>query len=168
MTDLKDIAAIAEKLFNAKAKVAEIEADLKEAQRVVRQLEEHDLPTAMEDIGLSEVKTESGLVVKVKNDLHAKKLTQAHGKALDWLRDNAQGGLIKTEVAVPFTAGSEDDADHLVERLSGEGIACAKAMSVHHSSLGAALRKMLEDGTEIPDFMGAYQVTKASVTPAKK
>ena len=168
MTDLKDIAALAEKLFDAEAKVAEMAADLKEAQRAVRQLAEHDLPEAMEDVGLTELKTASGLIVKVANVLNAKKLTQAHAKALDWLRDNDQGGLIKTLVAVPFSTGNESDADQLVERLAGEGIAAAKNMEVHHSSLGAALRKMLEDGTEIPDYMGAYQVTAAKVTPAAK
>lgn len=167
-TDLKTISELADKLFSAQAKVSEMEADLKEAQRAVRQLAEHDLPEAMEDVGLKTLETSSGLIVKIDNKLNAKKLTQAHGKALDWLREHKQGGLIKTNVAIPFMSGSEADADALVERLGGEGIACSKSSEVHHSSLGSALRTLLEAGEEIPEYMGAYQVTAAKVTPSKK
>lgn len=167
-TDLKTISELADRLFDAQAKVVEMEADLKDAQRAVRQLAEHDLPEAMEDVGLKTLETASGLVVKVSNKLHAKQLSQAHGKALDWLRSHGNAGLIKTTVGVPFTAGSESEAAALVDRLAGEGFAASKACSVHHSSLSSVLTKMLEEGEEIPDFMGAHQVTKANVTPAKK
>lgn len=167
-TDLKAIAALAESLFDAEAKVVELSAGLKEAQRAAQKIKEHDLPEAMEDVGLTNLTTSSGLIVKVDNKLHAKALSQAHTKALEWLREKSQAGLIKTTVGVPFSAGSEADADELLERLSGEGIAAAKTCSVHPSSLSAALRRMLEEGEEIPDFMGAYQVTAATVTAAKK
>ena len=168
MNDLKTISDLADKLFDAQAKVCEVEADLKAAQRAVRQLAEHDLPEAMEDVGLKSIKTQGGLIVEVKDGLQAKKLTQAHGKALDWLRANGNGGLIKTAVAVPFTAGSEDEAKLLVDRLAGEGIACSFASEVNPASLSAALRTLLEAGTEIPEYMGAHQSTKAKVTPSKK
>ena len=168
MTDLNEISSLAEKLFAAQLAVVELEADLKEAQRLVLQLGEHDLPEAMDDVGLKTLDTAGGLVVKVSNKLHAKKLTQAHGKALDWLREHGNAGLIKTQVAVPFTAGSESDAEALLNRLAGEGFVASKASSVHHSSLSSVLTKMLEEGEEIPDFMGAHQVTKALVTPSKK
>ena len=167
MNDIAKLTELADQLFEAQTKVVEMEADLKEAQRAVRQLEEHDLPEAMSDMGVEELKTSTGLVVTVKTDLHAKKLTQAHERALAWLRDRGQGGLIKTLVGVPFTAGSEADADQLVDRLQGDGILAMKTMEVHHSSLGAALRKIREAGEDVPDFLGAYEVTKAKVRPAK-
>lgn len=168
MTELKDVARMADDLFAAQTRVTELELELKAAQGKVRQLQEFDIPEAMDDLEMDELKTKSGLVIKVADKLNAKKLTQVHAQALEWLRQNDQAGLIKTNVAVPFVAGHEDEADALVERLAGEGIAAQKGMEVHHSSLSAALKRMLADGVEIPDFMGAHQRRVASVNPVKK
>lgn len=168
-TELKELAKLADQLFEAQTKAAELTADLQVQNKIVQRLAEFDIPEAMEDVGVDSLTTNTGLVIKVDDKLHAKKLTQAHGKALDWLREHDQGGLIKTLVGIPFTAGSESDADELVDRLSGEGIMAAKSCEVHHSSLAATLRKMLEDGEEIPlELLGAYQRRVATVKPAKK
>lgn len=168
MDNMKRLSQLADELFAEEAKVAELQADLKAAQKRVQKLAEFDIPELMDDLGVTELKTTSGLRVEVAEKLHAKKLTEAHVQALEWLRQHNQGGLIKTLVGVPFSAGSESDADQLVDRLAGEGIAAQKSVEVHHSSLAAALRTMLEQGEEIPDYMGAYQRRVAAVKPTKK
>lgn len=165
---LTRLSQMTDQLFDAETEVARLTIELRAAQQRVRQLAEFDLPELMDELEMEEFKTKSGLRVTVVDRLSAKKLTQAHATALEWLRKNNQGGLIKTLVGVPFTAGSEGDADELVEKLSGEGILATKSVEVHHSSLAAAIRSMLADGVDVPmELLGGYQRRVASVEAKK-
>jgi len=161
---LNRLSQLADELFDAEATVERLASELKAAQARVRQVAEVDIPELMDDLEMSEFKTKSGLRIEVVEKLSAKKLTQRHAAALDWLRENGQGGLVKTLVAIPFSAGSESDADALVEELAGEGFAAAKNLEVHHSSLAAAIKSMLADGVDVPlDLLGGYQRRVANV-----
>ena len=169
MDGLALLSQLAEDLFDAEAEVNRLEAEKKVAQGKVKNLSEFTIPDAMETLGIEVVVTKSGLRVEVENRLSAKKLTHRHAAALDWLRANDQAGLIKTVVGVPFSAGSEGDADELVEQLSGEGLAAIKSVEVHHSSLAAAIKQMLKEGIDVPlDLLGGYQRRVASIDTKKK
>lgn len=169
MDGLSRLSQLAEDLFDAETDVVNKAAELKAAQGKVKNLSEFVIPEVMLDLGMDMIITKSGLQVKVEDKLSAKKLTQNHVAALQWLRDNNQAGLIKTVVGVPFTAGSETDADELVEQLSGEGLAAVKNIEVHHSSLAGAIRQMLKDGIDVPiDLLGGYQKRVATIDTKKK
>jgi len=165
MTDqLAKLSQLADDLFTAQTEVERLNLELKEAQKEVQRLEETAIPEAMEAVGMDEFKTKSGLKIVVEDKLSAKKLTQAHAKALEWLRQHGQGGLIKTTLGIPFSKGSDDDADALLDRLQGEGIACAKLVEVHHSSLAAAIKRMMEEGVDVPlELLGGYSRRVAKV-----
>lgn len=161
---LTRLSQLADELAASEEKVATLSADLKAAQAEVQALQEKRIPELMDALGMQEFKTKSGLKVSVTDKLSAKKLTERHQAALQWLRDNGQGGMIKTLVGIPFTAGSEGDADTLVEQLSGEGYAATKGMEVHHSTLAAAVKSMLEAGVDVPmELLGAYQRRVATI-----
>lgn len=162
------LAALADQLVEAQGRVQLAEAELATAKREVQRLEEEVIPSIMDDLQLAELKTVGGLVLKVGNALSAKQLTEKHVVALKWLRDNGEAGCIKTEVVVPFAAGSDADADQLVDQLAGEGIAASKGITVHPSTLGALLRRRLEAGDAVPlDAFGAYQRRVAKVEVSK-
>lgn len=171
MTDdgLTRLSLLADDLFDAETEVAVVEAKLRAAQKAVRDLAEFSIPELMDELELSSFKTKSGVSVEVEDKLNAGKLTQANPEALEWLRDNDQGGLIKTLVSVPFTAGSEADADELVEELAGSGIASTKSMEVHQSSNKAAIKSMLKEGIDVPiKLLKGYQRRVAKVTAKKR
>jgi hypothetical protein len=169
MDGLARLSQLADDLFEAETDVINKAAELKVAQNKVKNLSEFVIPEAMEELGMDVIVTKSGLKVEVKDALSAKKLTHRHADALKWLRDNNQGGLIKTAVTVPFSAGSEGDADELVEQLAGEGFAASKGSEVHHSSLAAAIRTMLAEGIDVPmDLLGGYQRRIATIDTKKK
>jgi hypothetical protein len=169
MDGLALLSQLAEDLFDAEAEVNRLEAEKKVAQDKVKNLSEFVIPDAMETLGMDVIVTKSGLKVEVVDKLSAKKLTHAHPAALDWLRANNQAGLIKTIVGVPFSAGSEGDADELVEQLSGEGLAAIKSVEVHHSSLTAAIKQMLKEGIDVPmKLLRGYQTRVASIDAKKK
>ncbi len=167
MTDLKHLADLADDLFGAQGRVAELESDLKDAQARVRQLSQFDIPDAMDDVGLTELATSSGLEISVTDDVKAGNLKRPAGLA--WLRKIGEAGCIKTGVAVPFTAGSEADADTFLARLAGEGIAATKSAEVNHMTLKSIIRQKLKEGVEVPlDVLGAMQLRKAAVKLVKK
>jgi hypothetical protein len=155
-------------MFDAETEVSIIEAQLRAAQKKVQNLSEFQIPELMDELELTAFKTKSGVSVEVEDKLSAGKLTQANPDALKWLRENDQGGLIKTLVSVPFTAGSEADADELVEELSGNGILSVKSMEVHQSSNKAAIKSMLKEGIDVPiKLLKGYQRRVAKVTAKK-
>lgn len=169
MDGLARLSQLAEDLFDAETDVVNKAAELKAAQGKVRNLAEFVIPELCEELGVNTIVTKSGLKVEVTDSTYAKKLTHKHAAALKWLRENNQGGLIKTAVSVPFTAGSEGDADELVEQLAGEGFTATKAVEVHHSSLGAAIRSMLAEGIDVPlDLLGAYSKRVATIDTKKQ
>jgi hypothetical protein len=171
MTDdgLTRLSKLADDLFDAETQVTLIETQLRAAQKKVRDLSEFQIPELMDELEVSTFKTKSGVSVEVADKLHAGQLTQAHPDALEWLRKNGQGGLIKTLVSVPFTAGSEADADELVEQLSGDGIASTKSLSVHQSSNASAIASMLKEGIDVPiKLLRGYQKRVAKVTAKKR
>ena len=171
MTDdgLTRLSQLADDLFDAETSVSVLEAQLRSAQKAVQELAEFSIPELMDELEMESFKTKSGVSVDVKDKLSAKKLTQKHSEALEWLRTHDQGGLIKTLVGVPFTAGSESDANELVEELAGQGFAASKTMEVHHSSLKAAIKSMLDDGIDVPmDLLGGYQRRVATVSAKKR
>lgn len=162
---LTRLSQLADELADAEAKVATLSADLKAAQAEVQALQEKRIPELMDSLGMAEFKTKAGWKVTVTDKLSAKKLTEKHQAALQWLRDHGQGGMIKTLVGVPFVAGSESSADTLLEQLAGEGYIAAKSVEVHHSTLAAAVKSMLESGVDVPmELLGAYQRKVATIT----
>lgn len=165
---LTRLSQLADDMFDAETNVARAEAELQAAKKVASNLAEHDLPDLMDDLELTSFVSKSGVSVSVLDKVSAGKLTQANPEALEWLRQNNQGGLIKTLVSVPFTAGSESDADDLVEQLAGEGFASTKGMEVHHSSNAAAIKAMLADGVDVPiKLLKGYQRRVAKITVKK-
>jgi len=165
--DIQQLTALADDLFNAQTRVTELEAELKTAQKEAQRLAEFAIPEAMDTLGVTELKTTSGLIVEVGDSIKAGNLKRPDG--LEWLRGIGEGGSIKTLVGVPFTAGSEADADEFVERLAGEGLAAKKTAEVNHMTLKSIIKRKLEEGEDVPmELLGAFQFRQATVKPAKK
>lgn len=161
---LAKLSELADDLFKAQTEVDRLNLELAAAQKEVQRLQETALPEAMAAVGMDEFKTKSGLKITVEAKLSAKKLTEKHARALQWLRDNGQGGLIKTVLGIPFAKGSDADADAMLEKLAGEGIAAVKQVEVHHSSLAAAIKRMMEEGVDVPlELLGGYSRDVAKV-----
>lgn len=166
MTDINTLTMLADELFDAEAEVQRLNAELQTAQKKVQRLSEIDIPEAMDDLGVDEIKTKSGLTVKVSDDVKAGNLKRLPG--LSWLREHGEGGCIKTNVLVPFAKGSDADADEFLERLRGEGIAAEKSAEVNHMTLKSIIRKKLEAGEEVPlEILGAFQFRKAKIEAKK-
>lgn len=155
---LAELNALVERLHEAELTLSRKEEELKKANEDVREIAERRLPELMEDMGLANFTTTSGLKISLKVSTHAKIAEGRNSEAMAWLDRNGHGGLIKTQVAVEFNRGETDKAKELAGRLSEDGYVAGEKETVHPSTLRGWAREQLENGVDVPlDLFGIHQ-----------
>lgn len=162
---LDQMAALARAMMDADVSVEQAEASLKEAKERARILREETIPSAMQELGLEELKLDTGQKLSVKQDVYASIPSAQKDAAFQWLEDNGFGGLIKVEVAADFRKGEADQAAELFKELQQRGLQVGLGQSVHAQTLKAFLREQLAAGTNVPlDLFGARPVWTAKLS----
>lgn len=162
-SDMARLAALADQQYETEMTIAALEADIQAARARLKELSEFEIPDLMDELGITEFTTASGTTISVKEAIRCGNLSNPDGLA--WLRENQQGGMIKSEVTVPFPKGGDEAARRLVLFLKANGFGGGKATQhVHNGTLRAAIRTMLEDGEDVPlKLLGAYIQRTAKV-----
>lgn len=159
---LARLSALAAQQTKAEEIVQDAEENLKKHQAHLDNIAEEQIPDLMEELGITEFKTKSGLKITVSEKVRCRQLTSSAG--LQWLRENGQGGLIKSQVVVPFTRGTDSEAQKLVDRLAGDGMAARHEAFVPWNSLAAAAKSMRLDGDEVDEkVLGIWDQRRAKV-----
>lgn len=128
-----------------------------------------DLPEAMKEAGVDEIKLENGAKVSVKPDISFSISEERKPAAYGWLEANNYGGIIKTEVRSPFAKGELDKAKELVVELSQKGISASLDRDVHYQTMKAFIKERLSEGVDLPlETFGVTQFDKATVKLPKK
>jgi hypothetical protein len=162
---LDDMSALARALVAADEAVEQAEAALSAAKERARQLREETIPSAMQELGLEEIKLDTGQKLSVRQDVYAAIPAAQRDAAYAWLDENGFGGLIKVEVKAAYARGEKDSAVQLAHELRGRGLDAAMTQSVHAQTLKAFLREQIAAGTAIPlDLFGARPVWTAKLT----
>ncbi len=157
--ELSQLTQLAEQQAFAQAKVADLEAQLNKAREELRDIAERQLPELMDQIGIGEFKTTTGLKIKIDETIRASIPKAKAQLALAWLKNNGHGSLIKRVVSVSFGRGEDEQAEQLVKKLNEElHIEAEDSASVHPSTLAAFVREKLRNGEEIPlDLFGVHR-----------
>lgn len=162
---LDQMAALVRALVDADERVEQADSALKAATERARTLREETIPSAMQELGLEELKLETGEKLSIKQDVYASIPAAKKDQAFLWLEENGFGGLIKVEVAADFRKGEADAALVLFHELQERGLQAALNQSVHAQTLKAFLREQLAAGTNVPlDLFGARPVWTAKLT----
>lgn len=164
MSDLKRITTLAEQLAEATANAKRLDEELKAAKKLQRQIEEEDLPTLMDELGLTEIRLKSGELVKIQRDCQTSITEATHDKAMEWLVENGFGGIIKTGVVVEFGRGEIKEADKAAKALAKKYPQTVSNESVHHSTLKAFVMEQLREGKPLPtDLFNLREFNKAVI-----
>lgn len=156
--ELSQLRELAEQQAAAAAEVSRLEAELNKAREAYRDLAERQVPELMDQIGIPEFRTNSGLKIKIDETIRASIPKAKAPLAFAWLKANGHGSLIKRVVQVAFGKGEDERAEELRERLAGEEFPVEDNASVHPSTLAAFVREKLRDGEEIPlDLFGVHR-----------
>jgi hypothetical protein len=160
--DMATLARLAENQLRAELEVELAELQLKKAKDRLRTISETQVPEVMDRLQLETFKTQSGLVITVKEQIRASIPKAKLAQAISWLRANGHGRLIKRTMSV--IPADEDQAKLLHKQLKGFEV--SDIPKVHPQTLGAWARELLEDGVDFPmDLFGIHRqrVSKVKV-----
>lgn len=164
MISMNELSALANALVEAERDVESAEVVLKAKKETARRLREESLPLAMQEIGMTKVKLDSGETIEVKQDVFASIPAERKEAAYAWLESHDFGGLIKTAVSVDFGRGELDEAKGFFDKLREEGLAPDFSRSIHAQTLKAFLNEQIREGRDTPlDLFGAMPVFVAKV-----
>jgi hypothetical protein len=168
-----------DKFASLSAKVEEVKAqealcerlaqELGSAQERLRDMNSRELPAMLDELGLEEFKTKSGLKITVKENIVAGISADNKPEAHDWLDKNGHSGLLKRQVAVMFNKDQAEMASCLANQLSSRFPGVSTTMNVHPSTLKAWAKEMLAGGKDFPlELFGVQRLRVAQIHEAKK
>ncbi len=158
-TTVDKMSQLARSLIKADEAVVAQDKELKAAKEHARVLREETIPGVMHELGIEQIKLDSGQKITIKQDVYASISYANKAQAYAWLEENGFGGLIKTEVSVNFAKGDLDKAQALGRELYEKGIKADLKQEVHAQTLKVFLRDELEKGTPVPlDLFGARPI----------
>lgn len=165
---IPELVKLIETLHAAEEEVARLSEELSRQKKHVQYLAETVLPEALDACHLASFVTPSGLSVSVKDDIQLSLSAERKSAAYAWLEANGEGGLLKTELVIPFAADSEEEAEELTELLEDKGYDFQKVQDVHAQTLKAWVRGKLADGANLPlELFGVRQYRKVTIKETK-
>lgn len=166
--NLGEISTLARKIRQAQQEVEEIEKDLKSRKKDLLKLTDEELPSAMQELGMSSFSLDDGSTVDVKPTYGASILVANRPLAYEWLRENGYDDIIKNVVSCEFGRGEDDQASAFKAFASKEGFPVDQTESVHSGTLKAFVRERVEAGEDFPmELFGAYVGQRAIIKGAK-
>lgn len=167
--NVEDIQLLVSALLDAEADVDKANIALSAAKERARRLSEETIPSAMQELGISDLKLTDGTSVKISDDVYVSIPKDNQEAAFDWLNSKGHGGLIKVDVITHYTKGNANEAAKLALTLEKKGLSVAIQQSVHSQTMKAFLREQLRNGAQIPlDLFGARPVNLTKVTQPKR
>jgi hypothetical protein len=159
------ISKLADEMHKIDKEIAEAELKVKKLKASHQQIAEEQLPELFEQVGMEELKTRSGLPLKLKNKVFTNISKGRKPKAIAWLDENGQGGMVKRCVIIDFDKTQEDKVAALL-RLIGKGWPNNRTeLDVHASTVKAFVTRQLADGKTIPaDIFGIHCVDVVEIT----
>lgn len=148
--------------------VAERTRALEEAVADLNKLVLFDIPDAMELAGLTELKLKDGALLKVGDDLKVNISKANESDAFTWIRKEGHGMSIKESLVVDLRALEMDDRKKIVMAVNKLGVTPELEASIHHSTLKALVKEMLEAGKQVTTAISVHQFKKATVKEPKE
>lgn len=162
---LEELSALAQSLVQSERDVIEADDRLKELKETARLLREETVPCAMQELGLTEIKLETGESISIKSEVFASIPAEKKEAAFGWLREQGLDGVIKTQVSVNLGKGEVELAESLKDEFDSRGLDSSIGASIHPQTLKALLKEQLARGVNVPlDLFGARSAFIAKVT----
>jgi uncharacterized small protein (DUF1192 family) len=161
---LASVSELVARQIRLEDEIASAEAQLKAKNEDLRRVAFDELPAAMAELGLKDVRTTAGARVEIKSFVQASITKARQEEAFAWLRDHGHGDLVKHEVKVALGAGEDEIAAEIVESIRARGLIADDKATVHAQTLKAFLREQIENGADVPlDLFGAYLGQEARI-----
>jgi hypothetical protein len=140
-----------EKLNSITAQITNVEASLKELKEQEKQLNNFTIPEIMEKMNLSTLKLKDGSELSVKKIYSATMKADKKAQAIQWLRNNGLGDIVKNEITVNFGQGEENKAAEYATLAKGQGYEPSQKEAVHAMTLKVTMEDWKNKGNEVPE-----------------
>jgi len=159
---LEKLSALANDQWEAEKDLRVAEQGVVDAKKALRKISEEEIPELMDELGIEDFTTSSGIAVSVKENIRAS-ISKANAmEAFKWLRENGHAGLIKRSITI--IAKDDEQGTEIMSSVS-DYEATDKA-AVHAGTLSAWAREKLHEGEDIPmELLGIFRqrVSKVKV-----
>ena len=154
-----------EKLKSIQNKISTLKAQVKDLEEDEKYFVFDVIPKLMYDMNLSTLKLKDGSEVSVGKKFHAAAYADKKAEAIQWLRSNGLGGIVKNEITVNFGQSEDNKAIAYANLAREHGYEPSQKETVHHASLSVVMREWKEKGNEIPsDLFSVLDADKAKIT----
>lgn len=164
--DLAKLAALAQRQRSAEDVVKQCETRLRIAQAALAAIQEKQIPELMEQLGLLDFRTETGLKIKVRKTLRCSTPEENRDACFKFLEDTGNGSVIKRGFTIMFGRDQESWARQFAAQLRRRkrAVNVVETRKVEPSTLNKTLREMLEAGKQVPlEIFKAYWQKSAEV-----
>lgn len=168
---LARLAVLAEQQEEAETQVEEIEEALRVAKYRLRDIAEVQIPEAMDEAGVEEFTTSSGLKISVAEKILGSLSEERSEAAFAWLAEHGYSELIKREFKIVFNKDEEQWAEAFAQELTEREHPLRHEIkrAIHPSTLQAWVKEQLREGVDIPlDTFGVYRSRKSKIERKKK
>jgi len=150
--EITTIAAECVKLKQKEDEIAALEEQLKNKKAEADDIGSRVIPELLAEQGLSEIKLADGSKVSVRKEFRATvpKDDMKREAALQWLRDQGLGDIIKNNVTVSFGKGEDDKAEQLLQLAADNGFQPQQKSDVAWNTLSALYQERIEAGLDMP------------------
>jgi len=133
------------------AQVLAVEIKLKELKAQEKYHSEFVIPEIMEKMGLSTLKLKDGSELAVKKVYSAKIKAEKKAEAIQWLRDNGLGDIVKNNISVAFGQGEENKAMAYATLAKESGYEPSQSEKVEPQTLRVTMEDWKNKGKEVPE-----------------
>ena len=119
--DPTELSEVIEQYKSVAAQILAAESKLKELKAQEKYISNFSIPEIMNKMNLSTVKLKDGSELSVKKVYSATMKADKKPQAIQWLRDNGLGDIVKNEITVNFGQGEENKAMAYATLARGQG-----------------------------------------------
>ena len=147
---LLKLSKLADEQKKLEKEIFDVESNLEILRDKLKNISTELIPSLMEELGMQEFKTSSGLCIKVQEKLHCSIYKEKKAQALQWLIDNGFSSIVKNEVRVSFSKDEFNKAHELAETLRSDKFPALEEQNVHAQVLKSTISNCLKTGINVP------------------
>ena len=162
---LAAISELGQKLVNKENYIRKLEDALEQAKKERKVIAEVELPQAMGEIRMDSFRLSTGFRITLKPLLVVNYQKDKINDIDTWLDDNGFPGMVKNQISITLTKGTqEDNILELEEVIKEYGLDYNRSKSIHYQTLNAWGREMARENKDIPDeLFNVYRAVTAVV-----
>ena len=162
--DVNELSEAIEQFKSVGAQILAVESKLKELKSQEKYHSEFVIPEIMEKMGLSTLKLKDGSELAVKKVYSATIKADKKVEAIQWLRDNGLGDIVKNNISVAFGQGEENKAMAYATLAKESGYEPSQSEKVEPQTLRVTMEDWKNKGNEVPqDLFWVFEGNQTKV-----